>query len=149
MKELSCGFIIVNKSNPKQILACQPHGRRANCFGNYDIPKGHIEEGETTFEAAVRELREETGDKVTNEKIYDCGLFQYIKNKDLYVYLMFANIDIGSLHCDSTFEYNGRMVAEVVNYKWTEEHRLFYKSLQPIIEECLEHYEEGYYEEVS
>ena len=104
---------------------------------------------QTVFEAAVRELREETGYKVTNEKIYDCGLFQYIKNKDLYVYLMFANIDIGSLHCDSTFEYNGRMVAEVVNYKWTEEHRLFYKSLQPIIEECLEHYEEGYYEEVS
>ena len=101
MKELSCGFIVVNKRNPKQILACQPHGRRANCFGNYDIPKGHIEDGESTFEAAVRELREETGFRVSNEKIYDCGLFQYIKNKDLYVYLMFADIDIGSLSFNS------------------------------------------------
>jgi hypothetical protein len=26
---------------------------------------------------------------------------------------------------------------------------LFYKSLQPIIQECLEHYEEGYYEEIT
>ena len=26
---------------------------------------------------------------------------------------------------------------------------LFYKSLQPIIQECLEHYDEGYYEEVN
>ena len=69
MKELSCGFILVNKKNPRQILACQPNGRRPNTPGNYDIPKGHIEAGETTLDAAIRELREETGYRVTNEKI--------------------------------------------------------------------------------
>ena len=50
MKELSCGFIIINRKNPKQILACQPNGRRPNTPGNYDIPKGHRENGETTLE---------------------------------------------------------------------------------------------------
>ena len=149
MEELSCGFIIVNKKNPEQILACQPHGRRANTFGNYDIPKGHLEDGETTLETAIRELREETGLIITNEEIYDCGLFQYLKTKDLYVYLMFADIDIHELHCDSKFESHGKMVNEIVGYKWTNDYRLFYKSLQPIIQECLTHFKEGYYEEID
>lgn len=149
MKELSCGFIIINKKNPKQILACQPNGRRPNTPGNYDIPKGHRENGETTLDAAIRELKEETGFTITNEKIFDCGLFHYIKNKDLYVYLMFADCDIHELYCDSKFEMYGKMVKEIVGYKWTDDFRLFYKSLQPIIQECLEHYDEGYYEEVN
>ena len=85
MKELSCGFIIINRKNPKQILACQPNGRRQNTPGNYDIPKGHRENGETTLDAAIRELKEETGFTITDEKIFDCGLFKYLKNKDLYV----------------------------------------------------------------
>ena len=68
MKELSCGFIIINRKNPKQILACQPNGRRPNTPGNYDIPKGHRENGETTLEAAIRELKEETGFTITDEK---------------------------------------------------------------------------------
>lgn len=31
--------------------------------GHWDFPKGHVEEGETTQETALRELREETGIK--------------------------------------------------------------------------------------
>lgn len=40
-------------------------------YGCYDFPKGHIEEGESTEEAAVREVREETGLKsvLLREKI--------------------------------------------------------------------------------
>ena len=149
MKELSCGFIVVNKKNPKQILACHPNGRKANVFGNYDIPKGHLENSETTLEAAIRELKEETGYEITDEKIYDCGLFQYLKNKDLYVYLMFVDCDIHELHCDSKFEVRGKMVPEIIGYKWATDYRLFYKSLQPIIQECLTHFKEGYYEEID
>ena len=86
---------------------------------------------------------------ITDEKIFDCGLFQYLKNKDLYVYLMFVDCDIHELFCDSKFELHGKMVNEIVGYKWTDDFRLFYKSLQPIIQECLEHYDEGYYEEIN
>lgn len=40
-------------------------------YGYYDFPKGHIEEGESQEEAAVREVREETGlkDILLREKI--------------------------------------------------------------------------------
>lgn len=148
MKELSCGFIIINKKDPSKILACQPYGRKANTFGNYDIPKGHLESGETTLDAAIRELREETGYIITDETIYDCGVFQYIKNKDLYVYLIIADFDIHELHCDSKFESYGKMVNEIIAYKWTADYRLFYKSLQPIIKECIEHFNNGYYDYV-
>ena len=76
-------------------------------------------------------------------------MFQYLKTKDLYVYLMFVDCDIHELYCDSKFELHGKMVNEIVGYKWTDDYRLFYKSLQPIIQECLEHFDEGYYEEVD
>jgi 8-oxo-dGTP pyrophosphatase MutT (NUDIX family) len=150
MKELSCGFIILNKKDPRFILACQPNGRVPNRFGNYDIPKGHMEDGETPFDAAIRELREETGYEITDETIYDCGTFQYLSYKDLHVFLMIADFDIHELRCDSKFENDkGKMVNEIVGYKWVDDLRFFYKSLQPIINECLNHYEEGYYEEMD
>lgn len=147
MKELSCGFIVVNAKDSRQVLACLPYGRSQNRPGNYDIPKGHREDGESTLDAAMRELREETGLVLDNEKIYDCGLFKYLPQKDLYVYLVFVDLDIHTLYCDSKFENTqGKMVNEIVGYKWTDDVSLFYKSLQPIIETCLEHFHNGYYD---
>ena len=45
MKAISCGVIIIDKST-KKLLACHPscHSYRD---GNWDIPKGHVEENET------------------------------------------------------------------------------------------------------
>ena len=98
----------------------------------------------------LRELNEETGYEITDETIYDCGTFQYLSYKDLHVFLMVADFDIHELHCDSKFENDkGKMVNEIVGYKWVDDLRFFYKSLQPIINECLNHYEEGYYEEMD
>ncbi len=37
--------------------------------GHWDFPKGHVEEGETTQETALRELREETGIKEEEVKL--------------------------------------------------------------------------------
>ena len=56
MKELSCGFIIID---PKElrILGVHPTGHGKV----FDIPKGHIEKGETPLQCAIRELKEETG----------------------------------------------------------------------------------------
>ena len=50
-KEKSCG-IVVFKNNKVLIIK---HNR-----GHYGIPKGHVEENESEFETAIREVKEET-----------------------------------------------------------------------------------------
>ncbi len=58
MKQVkSCGFIIFtgNRSQPQKSFLLMKHSDR------YDLPKGHIEPGESDLECAFRELNEETG----------------------------------------------------------------------------------------
>ena len=54
-----------------------------NKFGKYDLPKGHVEQGETDAQTALREVEEETG--VTHLNIVkDCTFSYHIfsqKNK--------------------------------------------------------------------
>jgi 8-oxo-dGTP pyrophosphatase MutT (NUDIX family) len=50
----SCGFLIV-RGNPIESFLLMKHFRR------WDLPKGHVDEGETELQCALRELREETG----------------------------------------------------------------------------------------
>ncbi len=55
--EFSAGAVIYRKDNRKKVfflLLEKPNGE-------YDLPKGHIEEGESTIAAAKREILEETG----------------------------------------------------------------------------------------
>ncbi len=59
--EKSCGAVIFHrtKQDTKILLVKNNNGRY------WSFPKGHIEEGETEEETAVREIREETGLDVT------------------------------------------------------------------------------------
>lgn len=52
-QEKSCGVILLNEQNEFLIV-------RHNA-GHWDFPKGHVEEGETEEETALREVLEETG----------------------------------------------------------------------------------------
>lgn len=56
--EKSCGAIIIYKENENshKILLV-----RNNKGKNYSFPKGHIEQGESEKETAIREIKEETG----------------------------------------------------------------------------------------
>lgn len=60
----SCGFLIV-KGDPVHSFLLMKHPRR------WDIPKGHVDPGETDKECALRELVEETGIKKGDLKIHD------------------------------------------------------------------------------
>ena len=51
-KEKSCGCIILNNKN-KILLILQN-------AGHWGLPKGHVEEGETEEQTAIREVKEET-----------------------------------------------------------------------------------------
>lgn len=50
----SCGFLIV-RGDPIESFLLMKHKKR------WDLPKGHVDPGETDLECAYRELMEETG----------------------------------------------------------------------------------------
>ncbi len=60
MKEISAGAVICTVENTMlyYLIIKDNHG-------NYGFPKGHVEDGETLKETAVREIKEETGVDVT------------------------------------------------------------------------------------
>lgn len=53
-KPVSCGFLVL-RGQPVDSFLLMKHARR------WDLPKGHVDEGETELECALRELNEETG----------------------------------------------------------------------------------------
>lgn len=54
-QEFSAGFILFRNVGDQRVYLLLDYGK------HWDYPKGHLEEGETAWQAAVRELREETG----------------------------------------------------------------------------------------
>ena len=54
IQPISCGFLIV-RGHPIESFLLMKHPRR------WDLPKGHVDEGETELQCALRELHEETG----------------------------------------------------------------------------------------
>jgi len=137
MKELSCGFILIDEESHK-ILACHPT-RKKYVRGFWDIPKGHIEKGETYIDCAKRELFEETGFKIPNgSAIVDIGLNKYLENKDLYVYAWIGKIDKSKMKCTSYFNINGRQVPEINGFELVDDITYFYPKMRPIIKKALE-----------
>jgi len=62
--EKSCGVVLLNSDKVLvlQYAAGQKDGY-LDLKGHWDFPKGHVDEGETETETAIRELEEETGIK--------------------------------------------------------------------------------------
>ena len=52
--EISAGVIVRDDSGLEPVYLC------VRAYSNWDFPKGHVEQGETLLQAAVRELWEET-----------------------------------------------------------------------------------------
>lgn len=111
--------------------------------GNFDIPKGHVEEGEDYFETCARELKEETGidinelSKEASHPIKDEGLFPYIKKKDLYLFSVELpnDIDTNELKCASLFKSNrtGEMIPECDWYILSNDLEMLYPNLKKVI----------------
>lgn len=72
-KVKSCGFLIY-RTHPQRSILLMKHPKR------WDLPKGHVDEGETNMECALRELHEETG--IAEEHLCIQEGFKY---KDRYV----------------------------------------------------------------
>lgn len=75
----SCGIFVWRKTPVKSFLLMQHTSR-------LDIPKGHVDSGETELQCAIRELWEETAIQQQNLQIDPgfCYRLQYMVKKDRY-----------------------------------------------------------------
>lgn len=71
-REVSAGGLVVRDG---EVLVIVPTRRAADGSLVLALPKGHPDDGETTLQAATREVREETG--VTAEPICELGEVSY------------------------------------------------------------------------
>jgi len=112
----SCGTLVFNKRG--QLLLCHVTGTN-----HWDIPKGMREHGESTFHAAKRELREETGLHFDDALFDEIGGFEYQKHKRLHLYRVSApeSLDsLGHLICTSHFSHHrtGEPTPEMDGFRW-------------------------------
>jgi 8-oxo-dGTP pyrophosphatase MutT (NUDIX family) len=76
-EERSAGGVVVRG---EQMLVIVPRRRAANGARVLGLPKGHIDPGETSLQAALREVREETG--VEAELVGELGEVRYWYRRD-------------------------------------------------------------------
>lgn len=119
---ITCGTLIVNPAG--QLLLCH-----VTHTAKWDIPKGMQDPGESTLEAAMRELREEAGLAYPAERFADLGLFDYRPDKRLQLYLVRSGDELASLAhlaCSSFFPHqtSGEQTPEVDGYRWAKRAQL-------------------------
>lgn len=78
-KEFSAGAVVyfLNEKEQRLEYLVLHYGS-----SHWDFPKGKIEPGETSEEAALREIKEETGLTVTLDTAFDHRLFYKFKNRE-------------------------------------------------------------------
>ncbi|WP_194725325.1 NUDIX hydrolase [Noviherbaspirillum malthae] len=112
----SCGTVIVNRDG--KILLAHVTGTRY-----WDIPKGVQEYDESPFEAAKRELYEETGLVFDDDHFLEIGDFDYLADKRLYLFFVRAPANLQSLahlKCTSHFrnKVTGLPTVEMDDFRW-------------------------------
>ncbi len=107
--------------------------------GEYDIPKGHIEKGESSEQAAVREIREETGIIAALVPYFHADTHYFFKKGSNTVskhVRFFISIAQGS---------NVKISDEHVGYEWLNlddfKKKVKFKDILDIIPEVLDYYE--------
>ncbi len=102
------------------------------------FPGGHVEEGESFVDSAIREIREETGLDVADLK--SCGVIHWVNTENLERYMVF-------LYKTST--YSGELIAEMEEGSnfWVDVKDIENYPLSPGFADYLPMFFEGKYSE--
>jgi 8-oxo-dGTP pyrophosphatase MutT (NUDIX family) len=114
--DVSCGTLVIDATG-RLLLGHVTHTAK------WDIPKGLRDPGETTLEAAMRELYEETGLVFAPERFAEIGRIDYRRDKALHLYRVDAGDTLDTLEglvCHSFFPHRttGRPTPEMDGYRW-------------------------------
>lgn len=107
--EKSCGAIVYRKNNDDEIFILIIKHIKG---GHWSFPKGHVEEGETEEQTAIREVKEETG--------IDIDIINGFK-ESVY-YSPRKNVHKESVYFLATARHNNivMQVEEISEIKWSE-----------------------------
>src|ERR1035437_6645046 len=114
------GVFVFNVKTQKLLIG------KATGGNNWSIPKGLKEEGESSEEAARREVKEETGIDLTELKLTE-GKEVIYRSKKKELKPFFAKVKVSpeevNLHCSSLVKLPGRSFPEICEFRWvtTEE----------------------------
>ena len=136
-KVKSCGFLIYrNDPNPSFLLMRHPD--------RWDLPKGHIDPGESNLQCALRELEEETGitsgDITVDEefKFKQSYVVKYspegevLKTKKLIIFL-------AQLHRAVTITLTEHEGYEWID--WNPPHKIQGNTIDPLLEHLVGHWQ--------
>lgn len=118
----SCGTLVINKRG--ELLLCH-----VTDTTKWDIPKGMQDPGESPQDAAMRELREETGLVFERALFEEIGSFDYRSDKRLHLFRVRAPEDfdsLGHLICTSHFPHTvtGMPTPEVDGFCWAKREQI-------------------------
>lgn len=131
----SCGVLVV-RGDPVESFLLMIHPTR------YDLPKGHLDRGETEIECALRELEEETA--IKPEDIELDPVFRFTTS-----YLVRPKKRSGQLCSKTLVIFLGRLRREVEivptehnSYEWRRwepPHHIQPQTIDPLLEELADH----------
>jgi len=132
----SCGVLL---TDGKVLLLCH-----VTNHPQWDIPKGENNLGESEMMTALRECKEETGLIVSSKYLKDLGMFDYLPNKNLHLFLCFIDNQylpkITGMNCSSTFTMYSKTYPEVDKYdyiSYSELNKYASKKLYPVLCKAL------------
>jgi len=151
MPKHSAGILLYRNSNDRlEVLLIHPGGPywRNRDQGAWMIPKGQIEEGEETLEAALREFQEETSFTLSEKQTFiPLGPARLSSGKKVYAFACEGNVDASQAKSiEFEMEWppkSGKMQSfpEVDKAAWfnmDEAYQKILKSLSGLLDELVE-----------